>query len=390
MELKELFKFRDELPTYLFSPTKSKYYNEDKIFIEAPEPFQISFLVEEGINTFKEFYDNYPIHSDYRVEPQHQCNPIFLILGYEGEGSYVSKTYINDVGQFVVEFKTRLFGLPEWMTEKQPYDFKPFDMPFRILKKGSKIHTYYGMELEVISELDTQELQRIVTQVEPKQEPFFYCKHDGSINDSDFYDKSVFEIVTFPCSYRYLRKAFRIFFKKLDKLDKLHLVNTNSNCGIHVHFTKDTVKKTNRYGTSTTLTNKKFQLFWNTHNVSGKTLVEKLGKRKFNYYSKPADMFYGRNKVYKLRNNVDSQFDYDAKYSCCRNTNKTTEVRVFKGDFRLQHILYCLETVAFTYELADSTPISYFDNKKIVSHFETTLRNTNKYKILKEDYFQCA
>ena len=118
----------------------------------------------------------------------------------------------------------------------------------------------FGMELEVCTRLGTAEIQRIVTDVEPKQEPFFIFKQDSSISGR-FRNKV--EIVTVPSTPRYLRKHWKIFFQKLEKLcaaknmelQDVFDTSTNLSNGLHIHVSRESFTDKAHYN--------KFMTAWN-------------------------------------------------------------------------------------------------------------------------------
>jgi hypothetical protein len=113
---------------------------------------------------------------------------------------------------------------------------------FRSASKESSV--FFGMELEISSKLTTTEIQYIITDVEPKQEPFFIFKQDGSISGA--YDHRL-ELVTVPCTPRYLRKNWKLFFQKLERLAESKgktisdYIDTSTSLtnGLHIHVSKD-------------------------------------------------------------------------------------------------------------------------------------------------------
>jgi hypothetical protein len=130
-------------------------------------------------------------------------------------------------------------------TNKHNYTFKMNESDFNWYRSVSKENAvHFGMELEISTNLSTLEIQHIIAEVEPKQEPFFIFKQDGSV--SGRYSNLV-ELVTVPCTPRYLRKNWKIFFEKLDRLAKAKGKTigdyfdtaTGLNNGLHIHVSKD-------------------------------------------------------------------------------------------------------------------------------------------------------
>lgn len=100
---------------------------------------------------------------------------------------------------------------------------------------------FFGMELEVDTDLSIHELQYIVQHVEPKQETFFICKSDGSISHTKTYQ---YEIVTCPMTPALLRREWKTLFGKIQKLCQTkgktisQIFARTPNNGLHIHISK--------------------------------------------------------------------------------------------------------------------------------------------------------
>jgi len=261
---------------------------------------------------------------------------------------------------------------PQWMYEKQHYKFTPNQFDF---KKLANEHSpdYLGLELEVGSDVSMATLQAVVCDVEPKQEPFFYFKHDGSI---DMYTEDRFEIVTQPCSPRYLRKNLKIFFEKLEKLGLLDKIHTNSSCGVHVH--------TDSEAFNSELHRKKFITVFNQYDKTNKDFIQKLGRRMFTNYCKNSPSMEGLTVPRRIRRGLYANGHSSEKYSSCRQTNSTIEVRIFKGEFNYEHVKYCIDTVLAMKDFCEKLPLRLISSPLFKSEFLSWLRGSKYMKLAKE------
>lgn len=267
---------------------------------------------------------------------------------------------------------------PKWMSEKQGYKFVPEETLFKSLPREAhgENSLYFGMEFEVITSLSLKHIQRVVCDVEPMQEPFFYFKHDGSV-EFDYDEGDSVELVTVPCTARYLRKNLRTFFSKLDRLGLTGEFETNLTCGVHVHLSKEAFYSD--------FHRKKFITIWNQFERSSKDFVQKLGKRTFTSYCKNAEAHEGLTLSRRLSQSVYADSHSSAKYSASRETAKTVEVRIFKGEFSLDHILYCLDVSRAMFAYADKAPLSALRGLSFQSSFLSWLRSTPHFMSLKKE-----
>lgn len=265
---------------------------------------------------------------------------------------------------------------PKWMCEKQHYKFVPEAPVFHSLpREQGKL--YFGLEFEVVTHLNFKDIQRVVTDVEPVQEPFFYFKHDGSIEYCDEEGEASVEIVTLPCTARFLRKNLRLFFSKLDKLGLSDKVDTNVTCGVHVHLSKEAFYSN--------FHRKKFVALWNQFESTSKSFIQKLGKRSFTSYCKNADAHNGFILSRRLKTDVFADGSNADKYSASRETSKTVEVRVFKGDFTLDHIIYCLDVTRAMFAYSDKMALSDLKGSSFKGNFLSWLRRHPNFNTLKKE-----
>lgn len=266
---------------------------------------------------------------------------------------------------------------PDWMCIKNHYKFRPDVFEFKKLSnEGSP--TYLGLEFEVMSDVPMNTLQAIVTDLEPKQEPFFYFKHDGTINTGIGDDQ--YEIVTLPCSPRFLRKNLKLLFDKLDRLGLRGEIQTDDTCGLHVHMSSDSF-----YGRDFHI--KKFITVFNQYDKTNKSFIESLGRRAFTHYCKNNSGMEGLTLARRLRRGVFSNGGHgssDDKYSACRQTTSTVEVRIFKGEFSLDHIKYCMEVVLAMQEYCDKLPLRLISSPLFKSTFTEWLKGSRYHTLKKE------
>jgi len=249
---------------------------------------------------------------------------------------------------------------------------------FRTVKNENKV--MFGLELEVCTKLTTTEIQKIVQEVEPKQEPFFIFKQDSSISGK--YDKML-EIVTVPCSPRYLRKHWKIFFQKLERLccgkgmsvSDVFDTSRNLTNGLHIHVSRDSFEDKPHYN--------KFLTAWNQWNKSVVNLFNAVSER-------PTD--YTKNGYCRINRTYDGMvlsrrlkgIRCEERQSVAHDlTGKTIEVRVFQGIMDLGHIMKCISFTEAMFEFCQSIGYSNFD-LKFVPSMAKFIRSERKYASLYE------
>lgn len=249
--------------------------------------------------------------------------------------------------------------------------------------KGSM---HFGMELEVSTKLDSTEIQYIVENVEPKQEPFFIFKQDGSITGKF---RNYYELVTVPCSPKYLRNAWRIFFEKLTRLceAKGHRVEDyfdtalNLNNGLHIHISRKSFSGlSSRRGK--TLHQRKFVTAFNLFDESAKSYLTAVAKRTGDLerreYCSLSSSFKGRTLATRLRDCANT----DMHRGVVNNAHSNTiEVRVFQGYFNLAHILECITFTEAMVYFTDVVPFSDI-NRWFYKSFEKFASKDGRFKSL--------
>jgi hypothetical protein len=225
----------------------------------------------------------------------------------------------------------------------------------------------FGLELEISTALSREEIQYIVAEVEPKQKPFFIFKSDGSVNGQ--YHNLV-ELVTVPCTPRYLKREFKVFFSKLDKLAQAKGrtlsdyfdTRSNLNNGLHIHVSRDCFMNQVHM--------KKFLALWNRTDTSLTQFIQRLSGRNSyvnNTYCAPDHGTRNYKNSYLLRS-----YTYQLRGSCHERKSATVEVRVFQGIFDIEHVCRSIDLVDATVRFTNDAGI-----KAIFSPvgFSTTITN---------------
>lgn len=211
---------------------------------------------------------------------------------------------------------------------------------FRSMPKDSTKEPMFGIELEVSTCLSPVEIQYIVTEVEPKQEPFFIFKQDASVSGK----YNPHELVTIPATPAYQKQAWRIFFSKIEmlcaakgqKVGKYFDTARNLNNGLHIHVSKDRFYETGGHI-------RKFLAALNQHEKASVSFIQPFTGRPSNYathsYCAVAKDYY-EGKTIARRLKVERLRGRFAAHD--RNTH-TVEVRMFQGIFDIEHIIRCIE-----------------------------------------------
>lgn len=261
------------------------------------------------------------------------------------------------------------------------YDFRPTfgdseDFQFKSDRKD--VGPHYGVEIELSTLISPEELQRIVVEVEPKQEPFFYFKHDGSIYAHYEY---TYEIVTMPCKRRFLIKNLKILFDKLDRLaeDKGDTLSDyfdtqlRSNNGLHIHVEKNAFRSR--------LVANRFACLWNQWSRSSLSVLNALSKRpngiQNQEYCRTHPGMNRRTLPWRLKNGAQVNDNYERR-SACREAPATLEVRIFQGLFDLDHILNSIQAVDAMFYFAHEMSLSSFD-MRFSKAFKTWVKKKGTY-----------
>lgn len=421
--------YSDQRTRYKFYPTREAYQNSKGYSIKemctagGSAAFSFankSFLEEHNLTTVKDALDllnswgfsravydhladyGFYFDSNHWTWIFHGPTTLSLVVTKREASSSSSIFSKSDIARSYLHYDTHYNGglfcivwaeesalppidAPNWMHELQGYKFTPKEWKYMRDRDVSELT--FGVEIEVLSSLSRFDLQYLVTNVEPRQEPFFYFKHDGSITSgtgSDYSGLEPYEIVTMPCSYRFLSQNLRILFKKIE--DHVPggkaVFKTPESCGVHIHVGRDSF--------FSDLHKRKFVAIWNQYDSLNSGFIQKLGKRKFNNYCKPAELHEGRTLARRLSIGNMAPGHSGGKYSSCRETGGTVEVRVFKGGFDFDHIMYCLEAVHAMHCYAHKSPISTISTRNFIPDFTGWVQDERRYRRLKENLTQCA
>lgn len=261
---------------------------------------------------------------------------------------------------------------------------------FLTTNKDKNASVFLGLELEVSTDISVAELQYIVQHYEPKQEAFFACKHDGSVDTSRDY---AYEIVTVPMTPARMRQEFRILFNKLHELCKKKgiglsdvFLSSNKN-GLHIHIskkafegdTRELRKVGNAWGS-------KFLAAFNSDFMQEIRLLSKVAKRAD--YTKNSYCGLGnsdaRGKRVAYRVGAKHLSLYTTKYTPAHgNKSKTYEVRLFAGLVDLDHVLCSIDMVEamFYYTGCHGAPLCV----RFADTFKAWLVTQNGYRALKNE-----
>jgi len=287
-------------------------------------------------------------------------------------------------------------GIHNRWTSKHNYTFKMTESDFNWYRSVSKEDSvYFGMELEISTNLSTLEIQHIIAEVEPKQEPFFIFKQDGSVTGR--YSNLV-ELVTVPCSPRYLRKNWKIFFEKLDRLAKakgktigdFFDTSTGLNNGLHIHVSKDSFLGKSH--------SNKFLTAWHQWNDDAVGIISDVSCRPNGYKD------HGYCRIYRPYQDTAPQggighgipkfkraaaqrslakrlkgIRVTERSSVAHDGNSATiEVRVYQGIFDIGHILRSISFTEAMFEYCQNIGYTGFD-EGFAPQFTKFIKQYSKY-----------
>lgn len=337
---------------------------------------------------------------------------------YEPETTQVEQNLIYNIYDFsnntiyltpVDNVSETSSGLDRRWYSTQSYSYRMDDSSHDFFRSVSgEQHCFFGLELEVSTKLSNQEIQTIVTEMEPKQKPFFIFKGDSSI--SGCYDNYV-EIVTVPCSPRYLRKNFKILFQKLEKLcekkghdisDYFDTSRSLSN-GIHIHVGRDDFCRKphmNRYVAA-----------WNQWDTKSVKLLNTVSQRPSDYQThgycrvssrytatKPKTKYNFKHMMRRASQRSIAErlkgINDDNRTNVCNTTNRhTIETRLYQGIFDLDHLMRCISFNEAMFEFTEVASYTMFD-ENFVPEFSKFIKGKTKYrsltKLIEEVEAQCA
>lgn len=293
----------------------------------------------------------------------------------ETEESEVQRVDLNFMYLAQVEVLPHISIYTEDMwTKHYNYSFRMNPDEFNWFRSVNKEDSVmFGMELEISSKLSTYEIQTIVRDVEPKQEPFFIFKQDSSISGKY---RNALELVTVPCTPRYLRKNWKIFFQKLERLCRAKglevgdVVDTSGNLsnGLHIHVSRDSFLDKSHFN--------KFLTSWNQWNKSVVSLFNEVSCRPTDYTKNSYCRISRSHDGTVLARRLKGLSCNDRMSVAHDSTGKTIEVRLFQGIFDLTHIMRCVSFTEAVFEFSQAMGYSNFDSRfvKSISQFIHTKR----------------
>lgn len=305
----------------------------------------------------------------------------------------VARMYMEPSGDSPAEFSCDDQWLRHWNYSHR-MDSEAYGW-FRSANKENSV--FFGMELELSTKLDCREIQYIVTEVEPKQEPFFIFKQDGSISGRY---SNAYELVTVPCTPRYLRKNWKLFFQKLERLcadqgktiGDYFDISDNLNNGLHIHVSRDSFHDRRHYN--------KFLTAWNQWDQSAVDLIASAANRPSDYTQNQychisrqhKDTIQSTSKVklekFERRREQRSLalrlkgIDVTDRSCVAHNNNaNTVEVRVFQGIVDIGHVMRAISFTEAMFEYCIHTGYTGFD-KYFASNFSDFVYKQRKFASL--------
>lgn len=242
----------------------------------------------------------------------------------------------------------------------------------------------FGLELEVSTTLHTNELQYIVCDIEPKQEPFFVMKEDSSISGSLSHK---YEIVTVPASPRYLKKAFSTLFKKLERLcqakgktmDEIFDLSTDLNNGIHIHIDRRSFHQ-NRKKTHVS----RFLSAFNLGDEQTAALFSSISRRPGDYRTASYCSIDNNLKRYTTGYKLKEASRSGHRGCTSMRQSSTVEVRIFQGIVDVGHIRSCIEATQAMLDYTHMMPLSTL-NRKFASGFRNFVLKSGQYNNLRKE-----
>lgn len=211
---------------------------------------------------------------------------------------------------------------------------------------------YFGVEWEMEQEDgDEDETYDFVSDVHEELGDFFYCKHDGSLNDTGV------EVVSYPLSY----DTAKVMFYKLEALMRDHNMAGSRNCGVHVHINRD------YFGNDSILYNGEMCYLM----AKFENWTDDIAQRD---YSEWAELVEVAQKVKSTDDgviNYDEYFrsivdNYSGRYHSINKENfATLEFRIFHSGSLAYETLESIECVKYICEYVhDHTPKEVFDTEQ--------------------------
>lgn len=195
---------------------------------------------------------------------------------------------------------------------------------------GSNSGRYVGFELEMVPKENRFILAEEIISLEN-----FICEEDGSLYDIDGYDDEDSETMGFEAISNYgdLDVILKLAEELCDTISGKAISHDGKGCGLHVHVTK-----------SSNYTTAKMICFWN--DPENEDFIREFARRASHFASKDSDKCI---KNFE-ENNYDWYCEFDGKYNIVNVTDRTVEVRAFRGTTKKERLLACIELSYYTHE----------------------------------------
>ena len=328
---------------------------------------------------------------EIRIRPDNSYEP--LLVDFSNSEVKPRLEYVNAVGRRIEFMKRKIDLFQETIWNRfNSYSFKmdshEYDFFRTTEKEMREEHSLMlGLELEICTNLDCKEIQYIVTDVEPKQKPFFIFKSDSSITGK--FDKK-YELVTVPCSPKYLKREWKLFFDKVERLAKTKGKTTsdyfdtatNLSNGLHIHVSKAS------FGFDTKYHLRRFLTLMNQYDKSSTDFINQFARRPIKYtdnsYCTPNETYQGRTVAYRIKSCRSEK-----RSACHELSRNTVEVRIFQGIFDKDHVVRSIEFVDAMVNFSRFMSLQMF-GRKFVKGFTDYVMKQPGYLKLKEELKPCV
>ncbi len=216
--------------------------------------------------------------------------------------------------------------------------------PDLIFHPSRGLPIYFGVELETDNYQELQESAEALSLVDPSEDLFYLCE-DGSLGYG-------FEIISHPCTLKFHQEEFpwrKIIETIKDNGGKSEDTQT---CALHVHFSSSFFsKKPNLYRVKLVYLFEKFRAEIASFGRTSSYLLDRSAKK----YERTPGSVFNKTAVLKV-------YEYETRYSRLQavnlqSTQKTIEIRIFRGTLRVSDVIGSIELVDILARLVKVTSI---------------------------------
>lgn len=322
----------------------------------CPSIIGILFRYASGTSCFfpHSSRDNMPVVADWTTPHQ-------LKTYYDNEDYRCSWEFSSNCTRLVYNVKPKA-GSRSSISRILNYSTNVFDyLPYTIKGPKEPAATLYGVELEACGDYTPQEL------VAAQKDLFFIMKQDGSIFGNK---RNKYELVTVPASLRAHKRLWAEFFEKVD-YTKFDTTKDTGN-GMHVHIGRSAFSKTHL--------NKFTWFIVNPAHEDFILLVsERPTKNNLKEWAPTPNMFGWVSKI--TASQVAASANNGIRGAVHYKSNKTVEVRLFKGIVSYATVVKNLEFVDSVFEYTRQTPLCQLSLRNYLAWLDATPKN--KYQMLK-------